>query len=541
MISRLSAVLFLCLLAVVAPAAQLVTVTVTITNNPAGNTNSITVNSSTRTWTNTVTGSPGTLVQQTNTTALATTNLLNHLTSYRVQAWHLLSQGNETNLTIRGRVGEVMTVTIAGGWAAVTYATNTVTSPSFSVRLPITVEAATNQTNIASMLVTALERATNSLSTNNTGLANYVTKGASALQEVTAPALFSGGLRGSNLRLTNGFTSATTNINPVSSNLVNYGNAIRSEGSGGNSLQLGSNAVALSLRSVVIGNSAVATNTDSMAIGTSAKATNTSSIAIGVSTVADGVQAVALGAGGTIARGAGALAVGGNAVGTEGAGAFGNGASASGTNSIAIGNEAIVSAAGYKGLAIGFNANVSAISSVAIGSGTVATHSNSVAIGAGAATTTTNEIRLGSSSDTVSIPGRLAATSITNATLTGTNHISGDLSFGRYSNTSIVNGNNAGIVIGTNVIVELSGGTTIAQYAGFSASRDGDERYIRMSGPVTNIIVNEVDVTWSTDGTAARRIVTGTGASLALTNAPSWMRIIYRAASSRWEVSTHSR
>jgi len=120
MISRLSAVLFLCLLAVVAPAAQLVTVTVTITNNPAGNTNSITVNSSTRTWTNTVTGSPGTLVQQTNTTALATTNLLNHLTSYRVQAWHLLSQGNETNLTIRGRVGEVMTVTIAGGWAAVT-------------------------------------------------------------------------------------------------------------------------------------------------------------------------------------------------------------------------------------------------------------------------------------------------------------------------------------------------------------------------------------------------------------------------------------
>ena len=62
-----------------------------------------------------------------------------------------------------------------------------------------------------------------------------------------------------------------------------------------------------------------------------------------------------------------------------------------------------------------------------------------------------------------------------------------------------------------------------------------------MSGPVTNIVVNEVDGTWSTDGTAARRIVTGTGASLYLTNTPSWLRMIYRAASSRWEVTSYSR
>lgn len=524
MIRRLLPVLALLLGLFTAPAAELVTVTITITNNPAGNTNSLTINASTRTWTNSIGASPGTLILQTNTTALATTNLLNHLTSYRVQPWHVLSQGSETNLTIRGRVGEVMTVTTAGRWASVTYSTNTVSSPTFIVRVPITVEAATNQTNIASMLVTALERATNNLSTNNTALANYLSKGASALQEVIAPVLFSGGLRGSNARLTNGFTSALTNINPVTSNLVNYGNAIRSEGSGGNSLQVGSNALSSGSMSTAIGNSAAATGARNVAIGNSAAATNNDAMAIGTSAQARTNDTIAIG-NGAIASGSAATAVGRGAEAVLGGVAMGEETFALGVQSTAIGNAA--TAIYDRGVAIGYTAN--------------ANHSNSVAIGQNANTTSTNQIRLGTSTETVSIPGMLYAATATNTTLTGTNHISGDLSFGRYSNTSIVNGNNAGIVIGTNVIVELSGGTTIAQYAGFTASRDGDERIVRMSGPVTNIVVNEVDGTWSTDGTAARRIVTGTGASLYLTNTPSWLRMIYRAASSRWEVTSYSR
>ena len=42
-----------------------------------------------------------------------------------------------------------------------------------------------------------------------------------------------------------------------------------------------------------------------------------------------------------------------------------------------------------------------------------------------------------------------------------------------------MNGNNAGIALGTNQVVELSGATTIAFIAGFAATGDGDERVLR--------------------------------------------------------------
>lgn len=524
MLIRLSAIVLICFASLVAPASDIVSVDISVLKAAIGNTNSITVNSSTRTFTNTITTSPGTLIQETNTAGLTATNLINHLGLYQPSGIFSISATSPTNIVLRSRVGSALVVSVAGGWATVTATTNAVTSPTFNVRLPITVEAATNQTNIASMLVTALERATNNLSTNNTALANYVSKGASALQEVISPVLFSGGVRGKNALLTNGYTSGLTNINPVSSNLVNYGNAIRSEGSGGNSLQVGSNALSSGSMSTAIGNSSAATGARNVAIGNSASATNTDAMAIGTSAQARTNDTIAIG-NGAIASGSAATAVGRGSEAVLGGVAMGEETYAWGVQSTALGNAA--SAVYDRSVAIGYTA--------------AANHSNSVALGQNATTTSTNQIRLGTSTETVSIPGVLYAVTTTNLTATGTNHIAGDLSFGRYSNTSIVNGNNAGIVIGTNVIVELSGGTTIAQYAGFVASRDGDERIVRMSGPVTNIVVNEVDGTWSTDGTAARRIVTGTGASLALTNNPSWIRMIYRSASSRWEVTTHSR
>jgi hypothetical protein len=126
------------------------------------------------------------------------------------------------------------------------------------------------------------------------------------------------------------------------------------------------------------------------------------------------------------------------------------------------------------------------------------------------------------------------------ATLTGSNKINGDLSFDRFINSTMINGNNSGILIGTNVIVELSGATTIAQYAGFTASRDGDFRLVRASGAVTNILVDANDIVWSPDGTAARRMVTGTGGAIVMTNNPSWWKMLYRGASSRWEIMDHS-
>lgn len=480
-------------------AAELVTITVTVTNNPVGNTNKFTLNSSVRTVTNTITASPSTLIQQTNTTAWFATNLINHLGLYPVSYGHLLSQTSETNVVIRGRVGETMTATIAGAWGFVTYATNTASSPTFIVRMPITTEASSNRTHIASLLAQAIsDYATNAIATNAIATSNFITKGASALQKITSPLQLSGTLGVSvgsftNVSLYNatnrGYLGAVTNgywtngvlDSPKATNLVSYG-SISAPGSGTSSEQFGAGARAGSDYDSAFGATSLATNGSAAAFG----------------------------------NGAAAFA-GGAAIGSL---------STANTNSAAVGYG--TRAAGVGNVVIGPNNDDDGFANIII-------------LGNGITATDDNQVIIGGAEQVVSFQSPIVGAVATNWTIRGTNHLNGDLSFGRFSNTSMINGNNSGILIGTNVIVELSGATTIAQYAGFIASRDGDQRVIRMSGAVTNIIVDANDPIYSPDGTAANRIKTGTGGALILTNAPSWLRMTYRAATSLWEVESHSR
>lgn len=111
------------------------------------------------------------------------------------------------------------------------------------------------------------------------------------------------------------------------------------------------------------------------------------------------------------------------------------------------------------------------------------------------------------------------------------------------SYTSLVDGNNAGLPTGTNLVLELSGGSTISQIAGFSATIDGDEFEARFTGAITNWIVNESGSAFSTDATAANRIKTGTGGDITQTNQPAWARFRYRGsgAGGRWELKSYSR
>jgi hypothetical protein len=241
-----------------------------------------------------------------------------------------------------------------------------------------------------------------------------------------------------------------------------------------------------------IGSSALASNQYAMAVGNGALATNTSAIAFGRDTVAAG-----------------------------------SGASAIGNSSLAMADNT---------LAVGGGAEAWHLRGVAIGPAAVSDHTQSVAIGWASLTTAANQIMLGTSSETVVVPGGINV-----ANWTGSNYVSGRFAYKAGSVTSLVNGNNAGIALGTNQVVELSGGTTIAQIAGFAATGDGDERLIRFSGAVTNWIVNEANSAFSTDATAANRIVTGTGGDITLTNQPAWARIRYRGTSSRWELMHWSR
>jgi hypothetical protein len=120
---------------------------------------------------------------------------------------------------------------------------------------------------------------------------------------------------------------------------------------------------------------------------------------------------------------------------------------------------------------------------------------------------------------------------------TGTNTLNGDLALTTRAVTSLANGNNAGVVLGTNVNVRLSGASGAHTNCGFAATRDGDFKILRFANPGGMcVIANQSGV----EPTAANRIVTGTGGELIMTNTPAYLPIIYNGTDSRWEVIHYS-
>lgn len=496
-------------------AADLVTATISVTTPPLGNTNSLTINGSTRTFTNDITASPGTLIQQTNSIPWSATNLLQHLTLYPVSTGHYLSQSTASNVMVRGRVGEVMTVTIAGLWASVTYSTQTVSSPTFVVRMPITVETGTNQTNIASLLASTLNLSTQALATNASALSNFLSKGASPAQVVAAPVIFSGSAGGKVSAFTNGtFYSNTmdvvrlTNVSGLhgsvkylagglysnliahsitTTNLVNYGNAISSPGTNGASEQFGTSALSAGLESTAIGASCFVFGHAGTALGYIAAIEQTA------------------------------------------------------TNAIAIGRGANVDVDAFlDAMALGTSAYVDAPRAIALGASAAVlpTHQNSIVIGPNSSSTASNQVRLGASLHTVSIPGWLNVEGvITNSAHAGTNRWLGDMSFLSSSISSVANGRNT-LNVGTNVYVRLTGapstGWTLSGLTG--GNRDGKFLWLENATGQDVTIQNEDGI----EPTAANRILTyatAGGTNVTLTG-NGMMGFIYAGSLSRWILIT---
>ncbi len=580
--SRLAVILLTCslshFLTCPAHAATEITAVLWLTNNPAGLSSNLTVNigaADTRYPTNDVTGVETTHWMVTNTIAWARSNLFAHLSAYPVysagagtpQLGVGYSSTNTAALELTAPLNTNITVTVGAGWASVTYFTNT-----FADSSPI--QSQTNamshrvRTNAVQSMVNLLSThpATNAIPTNTPALRNYADN--QTPQTLSNKTLFKGeflygritgttNLTGTNFTLTtgtlavvtitggtySGIISALTNgslytnfiafstlTNPIALNLINYGNAIRSEGPGGNSLQVGSNAVALGTRAVAMGNSAIATNTDAIAIGTGATATNTSALALGSSASANGSQALAIGGGGAGARGSGATAIGGGALSiADGGTTLGNGAAASGTNAIAIGTESI--AAMNRSIALGFEAT--------------SDHLDSMAIGNSTQTTTTNQIRIGTATEHISIPGRAEITgnldasgkaqfgTATNNTWTGTNVLNGRIDLTARANSGLANGYNSGVIFGTNAYIRFSGPSGAYTNVGFAAP-GGPQRVIgQFSNPgLSFTLLDESGL----EATAANRILTGTGALLNSTNNPVVVDFLYDDAAARWRV-----
>ena len=467
-----------------ASAADRITATISVTNAPLGNTNSLTINGVTRLFTNAVTASPATLIQQTNSIPWTATNVLDHLTDYRASQFHFLSSSASTNFRITGAVGEALTVTLAGGWGAITYSTQTVSSPTFLVRVPLTVEQTSNRTHIASLLVSGQsDNSTNSFATNSVATSNFITKGASALQRITAPLQISGQLGVSVASMTNVGLYNATNRGYVAALTNGYW-----------------------------------TN----GVFDSATATNLSTPGAGASS-----QQLGLGT----ASGDYSLSIGGTASGYSST-AIGIGAVASGRSSVAFGT--IAQATATNSVALGTDANATGVNSIALGNAAGASYDDSIAIGTSAATSETNQIVLGSASYTVDIPGVLAISGTqTNTTWTGTNVLSGRLDLTPRANTSLANGYNSGVVLGTNVYIRFSGPSAAYTNAGFAAAVDGTYHVAQFSNPGLSFTLLDNS---GTEAAAANRIYTGSGALLNSTNNPVMAHLIYDGSASRWRV-----
>lgn len=498
-----------------------ISLTIVVTNRAVTG-NNLVVNSSTRTWTNASTAT--TILTNLVSTATTATNLYNQIAGFPYSGGIFPRWLSETSMVLTAPLGGALAASQVGAWSILTLSTQS-GPQTFTALWPIeNIVVASNRTNQGSSLVAGLSQfSTNAFATNSTATSNHITKGASPDQFITSPLRVTGTLRAtSQLLATNGYTSALTNINSVSSNHINYGNAIRSEGSGGNSLQVGSNALARGDLSVAIGNGAVASNTTTVAIGTDAKATNDYAMAIGNSAVAGTVDSLVVGRG-SVVTGLSGVAVG------QGAGAFG-------PYDMAFGSGA--EATGGSSLAVGGGAVTGATNAVAIGPQATSIYTNSVALGAAAASTVADQVRLGTATHTVSIPGVLSVSGTqTNTTFRGTNVVNGRVDFTSRANTALVNGANSAIVLGTNVYVRLSGATTVAGISGFAAEQDGSFHIVQITGAITNVIVNEANSTdIATDAAAANRIVTGTGTNFYATNSPLVIPVVYDGTAGRWRM-----
>lgn len=182
-------------------------------------------------------------------------------------------------------------------------------------------------------------------------------------------------------------------------------------GSGTNSVALGTSAAASGTQSTAVGATSTATATGATAFGYSADATGQYALAAGMNATAgtDYSMAVGYGASGSGSQTAWA-AIGYNAVanGLE-AVAFGKQASAGADTSVAVGSGAIAGPLATSGVAIGQGAQALAPSSTAIGQQAIVdtTHNNSVALGAFAATTSANQVMIGHPGSITTVTGSL--------------------------------------------------------------------------------------------------------------------------------------
>ena len=597
-------VLLLCVLCVLSrlnafAADQIIEATITVTNFSGIATNgtaTLTVNGATRTATNNVAVNPALYFLGTNSMLPAKTNLYNHISLYPFGSagtrLTLINIGTNS-FKLRGQLNQPISASIAGSWGTALLSTNTITNFT-GVTVPLEYYTAVEATNIAYELTRFFSFASNAVAAAATGLSNHLnqflhqtasnklfyasTNNAGAIQNarqltgtnvaltnvvvqwiglsgVTSFSgtnvlatnvtlrhfkLIDGRPEGTNAGITNGYTVGLTNINSVSSNHINFGDSLRSEGSGPNSLQIGSNANATALRAIVVGNNSTNSGQDGAAFGNETTNSATYGSLFGNRSSVSGLASGAFGSANHVS-GAASYALG-QAIKLTNAQqvSIGYATTNSGDNTSSMGAQA--QAGDYAATAFGFQAQATKINSLALGPTASAAHSNSAAIGppdhtgTAVATTRTNQIVTGTAQQTLYVPGALSAENYSNLTamVGSTNRFpaGSDISFGRFAITTVANGHNT-LNVGTNVYIDLTGSPTAPwTWGGITGgNRDGKLLKVRNStGWAADILHNS-----GTEPTASLRISTPTATSVPL-QASGWAEFLYDPSASRWQL-----
>lgn len=211
--------------------------------------------------------------------------------------------------------------------------------------------------------------------------------------------------------------------------------------------------------------------------------------------------------------------------------AIGDSPTATGTGALAAGQTP--DATGAYSTALGYDPQATANYASAFGAYGTSSNEHSVAIHG--YTTRSWQIRLGTN-HLVSIPGVLEAASTTNLNAVGSNFIAGALGFARRTDSSQPVGHNIITNAFSDSLVWLTAPSGGCTNVGLTDGWPGREiRYVKYNGGYPMGIANESGL-----ASAERRILTGTGADLVLTNNPGFFRAQYDGTLSRWIIVEHS-
>lgn len=182
-------------------------------------------------------------------------------------------------------------------------------------------------------------------------------------------------------------------------------------GTGTNSVALGTGSTATATGSTAVGATAHATGTNATAFGYNAVAAGNSAVAAGYNASASTDFSLAVGSGATGSGTATAWAAVGynaNAGGLE-AVAVGKNATVGSDYGVAVGSGTTVGASASAAVAIGAGAQAQAPNSLALGTGAFvpSSHNNSIALGANAATNSANQIMMGNDGAITTVLGSL--------------------------------------------------------------------------------------------------------------------------------------